>query len=151
MTEKVVDLQLLIRREPEVVFHALTDPELVKLWWRSPDFYRVTEFHMERRRGGNWGMLAVRHNGEPFEVKGKVLEYDPPQQLTFTWNPSWQEIPTTKVSIRLSAVPEGALLRLVHSGFASDAAGYEPHRYGWPHVLEWLAKYLETDRLKSPR
>ncbi|MCI0603719.1 SRPBCC domain-containing protein [bacterium] len=142
MPEKVVDLQLFIRCEPDLIFDSLTDPEIVKLWWRSPDFYQVTEFQMDRRRGGNWSMNALGVQGKPFQVHGIVLEFDRPRRLAFTWNPSWQPMATTKVQISLDPVPDGAMLRLVHSGFSLDAAGYEAHLYGWPHVLDWLSNYL---------
>ncbi len=143
MKEKVVDIEVLIRQSPEIIFHLLTDPEVVKLWWRSPDFYQVSEFHLDPRQGGEWYMNALGYDQKSFQVRGQVLEYDRPHALAFTWNATFQAMATTTVRITLSQVPEGTVLRLVHSGFRRDSTGYEPHLYGWPHVLKWLARYIQ--------
>ena len=144
MSDKVVDLEVLIHCPPEEIFHALTEPESVKIWWRSPDFYEVTDFRLDRRRGGNWMLHAVSYDGKPFEVRGRILEYDSPNSLAFSWNPTWQDIPTTNVRITLTPTLNGTLLKLVHSGFPYDGPGYEPHLYGWPHILQWLTCFLEA-------
>ena len=151
MKSKTVDLQILIEESPRVVFDALTDPHEVMLWWRSPDFYRVTGFRLEPRNGGLWYMNAMSHDGKPFHVQGTVLEYDPPSTLAFTWKPDWQDLSDTSVRITLHAVSGGTRLRLVHSGFASDRSGYESHHFGWLAALNWFANYLagKQNRLRS--
>ncbi len=143
MKEKLVDIEILIRQSPEVIFHSLTDPDVVKLWWRSPDFYHVSEFHLDPMQGGEWHMHAVGYDQKSFQVKGTVLEYERPRALSFTWNATFHAMATTTVRITLSPVPEGTLLRLVHSGFQGDTVGYDPHVYGWPHVLRWLERYFK--------
>ncbi|HSE40678.1 MAG TPA: SRPBCC domain-containing protein [Acidobacteriota bacterium] len=144
MKEKTVDIKIVIGQDPQIVFRALTDPEIVKLWWRSPDFYEVMQFQMEPYKGGRWKMNALGYDGKPFDVSGEVLEFDPPRTLAFTWNPTFQDIDTTTVRITLSSTSEGVLLRLVHSGFKHDRLGFESHYYGWPHVLNWLANHLQS-------
>lgn len=144
MKDKVIDMEVLIRRTPEDIFHALTDPASVKMWWCSPDFYRVTDFHLEGRVGGDWTLRALAEDGKPFEVRGQVLEYDRPKTLTLSWNPTFQEMGATTVRISLLPAAGGTILRLVHSGFHRDSPGYEPHLYGWPHILQWLTRWLES-------
>ncbi len=143
MKEKVVEIEILILQSPEVIFHSLTDPDVVKMWWRSPDFYQVSEFRLDPIQGGEWHMNAVDYDQKSFQVQGKVVAYDRPRTLAFTWNASFHAMATTTVRITLSPVPEGTVLRLVHSGFDRDSTGYEPHLYGWPHVLKWLARYIQ--------
>jgi uncharacterized protein YndB with AHSA1/START domain len=145
MKPRSVNVEIVIESEPQAVFDALTDSAQVMLWWRSPDFYEVTDFHFERRKGGSWHMAARGSNGKAFTVKGSVLEYEAPTRLTFTWNPDWQDIEPTTVEITLRLVPAGVHLRLIHSGFAHDKPGYESHLHGWPHVIRWLSAFV-TER-----
>jgi uncharacterized protein YndB with AHSA1/START domain len=142
LKDRAIDITIRIECPADEIFRALTDPALVKLWWHSPDFYSVTEFHMEHRTGGDWSMKALSDRGKQFEVRGQVLEYDPPKTLALTWNPTFQQIATTTVRFTLTPEAGSTIVHLLHSGFRSDSIGYETHLYGWPHILEWLIRYM---------
>jgi hypothetical protein len=49
------------------------------------------------------------------------------------------------VRYSLTAIPEGTLLRMEHSGFDTDhAQSQQGHREGWLRVLGWLESYLKA-------
>ena len=82
-------------------------------------------------------------------VSGEHLEIDPPHTLVHTWKPSWETtLPVTTVRYSLSAIPEGTLLRIEHTGFdAAHAASQHGHGQGWLRVLEWLHEFSKGKRV----
>jgi uncharacterized protein YndB with AHSA1/START domain len=79
------------------------------------------------------------------ELRGEVVECDPPRRLTYTWN--CQDGPATETPRGISTVtfelqPMGGSVRLTvtHAPLAEDDGA----RQGWPAILSSLKSYLET-------
>lgn len=135
-----------IAAPPERVFRALTTPEELLAWWGSPESYRCETWELDLAVGGRWKSTGTGGGGRPFAVSGEFLEIDPPRLVVYTWEPSWVEIPPTRVRIELEEVPGGTRVVWTHSGFAGYPQAFEDHRGGLPHVVGWLKGYAEGTR-----
>ena len=133
-----------IEAPPEAVFGALTDPSQLAAWWGSEDTYRTYDWQLDVRPGGSWSCQARDITGGTGAVHGTYLEVDPPHKLVYTWNPSWDPGPETRVEFRLERIASGTRLRLVHSGFEGRAQSQQGHSEGWQRVLGWLNAHLTS-------
>lgn len=136
---------IVIEAPPETVFQSLVTPEELEQWWGQPGMYRTHDWKIDLRPGGERSCLATGANGDLGSVRGVHLEVDPPRVLSHTWNPSWETgLPETTVRYTLTAVPEGTLLHIEHSGFDDQhLQSQQGHREGWLRVLGWLSNYCE--------
>jgi len=82
---------------------------------------------------------------------GKVLAWEPPARLVFTWQISsqWAYDPDLLTEVEVTFEPAGegrTKVTLVHSkleAFGADAAQYTDHlRNGWPGVLAAFGDYI---------
>src|SRR6266849_5622491 len=142
------------------VFKALTDPKQLFDWWGSEPSVQLTKFDMEPRKGGRWrfeckpvaGMPqgpvleTLRRNGaEAFEAHGKVLEYDPPRLLAWSWIANWHEDPKHETVVRWELTPVGkkTRVRVTHTGLERERVAAKDYESGWLGVLRLLLKFLE--------
>jgi uncharacterized protein YndB with AHSA1/START domain len=137
-----------IEAPPESVFEALTNPAEMAEWWGSADTYRTKNWKVDLRVGGGWSCDAESPRGVS-KVNGTYLEIDPPRKLAYTWNPSWQTGPETRVEFRLEKIASGTRLRLLHSGFEGQEESQKGHSEGWQRVLGWLNKHLAAAKAQS--
>ena len=79
-------------------------------------------------------------------VWGKVLAWEPPTRLQFTWRPGFaDETPDTELEVTFTPEGDGTRVELVHSGWekledgAKSRAGYDG---GWDGVLEAYRKAI---------
>jgi uncharacterized protein YndB with AHSA1/START domain len=126
---------------PERVFRALTTSELTT-WWGADGVYRTTSFTMDPRPGGAWHTDGVGADGTNFRVEGQVLDIEPPRRLVYSWKPSWDEGPPTRVAYSLTTIDGGTRVALRHTGFDGRPESCGMHGQGWEQVLGWLAAYL---------
>jgi uncharacterized protein YndB with AHSA1/START domain len=125
---------------PEKVWQALTTSEFTRkyFWDRTID--------IELKRGGRF---ELRLPDGRVNVRGKVIECEPPQKLSFTWQVLWPEefakLPECLVGYEI--VPAGGAVRLTmtesHSWDVPEAI-LSGGRMGWPAVLSGLKSLLET-------
>jgi uncharacterized protein YndB with AHSA1/START domain len=137
---------IVIEAPPEAVFQALTDPVELAQWWGHDSMYRTHDWIVDLRPGGERSCRATSANGDQGVVSGEHLEIDPPHTLVHTWRPSWEPtLPVTTVRYSLSAIPEGTLLHIEHTGFDAEHLGSQQgHREGWLRVFGWLREYVRT-------
>ena len=148
MNEVVTDTiyaEIMVEETRERVFDALTNPSELAQWWGSDEMYRTTDWQVDLRPGGAWSCQAVGADGSRSSVGGVFLEVTPPSVLAYTWNPSWDTIPETRVRFTLDSVDGGTLVRVQHSGFEAGSA-VEGHSEGWKRVLAWLQSYAQRAR-----
>ncbi len=132
-----IERELFINADIEQVWEAFTEARHIVNW-----FAPIAE--SEPGPGGfirlNWDMKSV----EPGHCH--ILDWQPPHRLVMTWRdaPGGQhELP---VLLELARRDGGTLLRLVHSGFLSDASWdeeFDSHGRGWSYELRSLRYYLE--------
>jgi len=74
---------------------------------------------------------------------GKVLEWDPPRRVKFTWHPGREVSTAGWVELRFTPVADGTRLDLTHGGWENFGQGVEKarrgYRMGWGYVLELWA------------
>jgi len=131
-----------IAAAPERVWAALTSPELTR------------QYFFGRRVESNWKVgspVTYWMEDGRIDVRGKVLECDPPRRLSITWHVEWIEefrrLPEVCVSFQID--PLGDVVRLTMGEFHPkplDEKYLEGGRRGWPVILSGLKSLLETGR-----
>lgn len=67
----------------ELVFDALTKPELLKRWF-GPHDWTLTECEVDLRVGGAWRFLSHGPEGRPMGMRGVYREIVPSERLQYT-------------------------------------------------------------------
>jgi len=134
-----------IAASPQRVWEALTSAEFTrKYFWQR-------DIELEPKRGG---AFALRLPDGNVNVRGEVIDYDPPRKLTVTWQVEWpeefRELPGCLVSYEIE--PAGEAVRLImtesHSWEVPEAI-LSGGRSGWPVVLSALKSLLETGKVPA--
>ena len=151
-----------IQATPEQVWQGLTDPSLMKRYWRHQRAGEKT-FQSDWKKGSTYDM-AHREVGlvvsDPEQV---ILESDPCRRLAYTWHTitpewaaeigmdeatadAWRAEPRSKVAFDIEDVGhEVVKLTVVHDGFEPGSDVLQAISEGWPAVLSSLKTLLETD------
>jgi uncharacterized protein YndB with AHSA1/START domain/DNA-binding transcriptional ArsR family regulator len=126
-----------IESTPELVWEALTDPDLTARYWGHAN---VSDW----QPGSRWEHVRPDGSGVA-DSGGTVVESTPPRRLAFTWD---GEHEASRVSFEIEPYHEIVRLTVTHENLAdeqerTDVAG------GWPAVLANLKTLLETGRVLS--
>jgi uncharacterized protein YndB with AHSA1/START domain len=68
----------------ELVFKAMTDPELFKQWW-GPREQEFVKFDMDVRPGGEWSVVSRGPDGVEHPFRGEYREIVPPERMVWTF------------------------------------------------------------------
>jgi uncharacterized protein YndB with AHSA1/START domain len=134
-----------IAATPEKIWQALTSSEFTRKYFWERDV------EIEPKRGG---VFLLRLPDGRINVRGKVVEYDPPRKLVVTWHVEWPEdfakLPECLVSYEIAQAGEAVRLTMTesHSWDVPDAI-LSGGRNGWPAVLSGLKSLLETGKALS--
>ena len=130
-----------IASTPEKVWEALTSAEFTKRFF----FGRAVE--VEPKVGGSF---AMRMPDGRYDIKGKVIEWEPPRRLSVTWEVDFEEfreLPESLVTYDIEPMGGSVKLTMIeaHRWDVPDAilAG---GRQGWPLILSSLKSVLETGK-----
>lgn len=133
--------ELTIPAEPGTVFRRFTE-ELERWWPLDTHSVFLEDSASVRMEAGAGGRIVERSRSGEESEWGRLIEWDPPRGLAFTWHPGRDVSTAQRVEVRLEAAEGGTRLRLVHSGWEAlgeDAletrAGYDT---GWDPVLARL-------------
>ena len=150
-----------IEASAEQVWQALTDPALMKRYWRHPQA-GPKAFLSDWQKGSSYDMT---HDEVGLVVSGPdqvILESDPHHRLAYTWHaitPEWAAAvgmdestaavwaaePRSKVAFDVEDVGCGTVkLTLTHGGFAPGSMVLAAISEGWPAVVSSLKTLLET-------
>jgi uncharacterized protein YndB with AHSA1/START domain len=133
-----VRLERTFEADIDRVFRAFTDPADLVRWW-GPMNVRTSIAEIDLRVGGECRWV-MHPEGQVAVLYGRIVELDPPQLLVMTnrWDGQDQE---SLVTLRLSSVPTGTHLELIHQRLP---AGADPRQYqqGWDAALASLTRYL---------
>ena len=144
-----------IRTTPERLWQALTDPGFTRRYWQ-------TWFESDWVVGAPMTWAQDRARVE--DPEQRVLEYDPPHRLAYTWHtftPEWaaaygidEELrtriaaePRSRVAFEIEPAGELVKLTVVHDGFGPGSKVAEMVSGGWPVVVARLKTMLEADEL----
>ncbi len=150
-----------IQETPERVWQGLTDPALMKRYWRHQTAGPKT-FHSDWKKGSTYEMA---HDDVRLVVSGPdqvILESHPPRRLAYTWHTitpewaaavgmdeataaTWRAEARSKVTFDIEDVGHGVVkLTVTHDGFAPGSAVLPAISQGWPAVLASLKTLVET-------
>lgn len=123
---------------PGAVWRALTDPDLLALWWARGDVRPIVG-HRFALDMGAWGV-------QPCEVTA----VDPERLLEYHFA---EGVLDTTITWRLEPEDEGTRLYLVHAGFDLDSLqgrlAYSGMGNGWPHILNGVESALDAVSARS--
>jgi uncharacterized protein YndB with AHSA1/START domain len=129
-----------IETTPEKLWEALTDGEFTERYW----------FGVRLR--SNWKVGStfemVRTDGNVSDA-GKVVEYDPPRRLAYTFVNLSDEYKGELPALATFVIePYGKLVKLTltHEGFAEGSRFLLGISQGWPAILSGLKSILETGK-----
>lgn len=80
--EREVRIERTFDAPPELVWRALTEPELLARWWARGNPMTVERF--EIRPGGHWRFVEHASDGD-FGFEGRFREIEPPKMLSQTF------------------------------------------------------------------
>jgi uncharacterized protein YndB with AHSA1/START domain len=150
-----------IKASAEQVWQGLTDPALMKRYWRHQQA-GPKAFLSDWQKGSSYDMT---HDEVGLVVSGPdqvILESDPHHRLAYTWHaitPEWAAAvgmdestaavwaaePRSKVAFDIEDVGCGTVkLTITHDGFAPGSIVLAAISEGWPAVVSSLKTLLET-------
>ena len=136
--EKVYEIY--IRTTPELLWHAITDPEIRRKYnfGAAPETDWTPGTHYVMAAPGAPGPLA----------EGDVLEVDPPRRLVHTmtalWDPDVTAEGASRVTWEIEQVGDSCRLLVTHDQLREGAN--DQLFGGWPMILSGLKTWLETGR-----
>jgi len=129
-----------IASTPEKVFAALTDEQASAQYWSG------------NRVVSDWKVgspFALKLKPGMHDVVGKVLAFDPPRQLAYTFHPHHDGLERegpSRVTFEIELLAGQVKLTVTHDEFPVGSLSFDQISRGWPHVLSSLKSYLETGR-----
>jgi uncharacterized protein YndB with AHSA1/START domain len=135
MTDETFVYVTFIESSPERVFEALTKGEFTQRFWAG------------RRIESDWSIGAPVHlyleDTDDFEVSGKVVAFDPPTRLAYTFNSKAQpKQADSTVSFELMAMGESVRLTVTQDNIGEG----DMARQGWAAIMSSLKTFLETGK-----
>ena len=142
--------EIQIAAPPERVFRALSDAGELQRWFSGSPECPKKFWKMEARVGGRYsyttekGSLTINGVSE-LECHGEILEFDPPWLLAYTWIANWHDDTSKATVVRweLERKGSGTLVKVTHSGLASQPIAREDYSGGWSGVVQMLKKFVE--------
>lgn len=130
-----IRLQRFYPHPPELVWYAITNPNMIKHWMRMDNDFMPEVGHKFELRdiSGNWGGVLYC----------EVILVDPPSQLVYRFKGGVMRNETI-VTITLQPEDDGTRLKLDHTGFTglTDIALSGIIGLGWRHMLRLLSRIL---------
>jgi len=124
--------------QPERVFAAWTEPEVLRRWWAAAVDGDTPRADVDLRVGGAYRLTMRDPEGTEFTVAGTFTEIDPPHRLAYTW--AWQGLDVdTRVTVEFLAEGDGTRVVITHTGLPSDELRAQ-HEHGWIAVLDNLER-----------
>jgi uncharacterized protein YndB with AHSA1/START domain len=151
VTSKVF-VALRVKAAPERAFAVFV--EEIGAWWRPNRLFQTTPLAPGRlafEPGPGGRLTETLAGGKVFEI-GRILAWEPPARLVFTWRQaSFPPDLATEVEVRFEAVGEETRVSVEHRGFdrvPADSAA----RHGFPdqalllRLGEWWRDLLDALR-----
>jgi uncharacterized protein YndB with AHSA1/START domain len=126
---------------PEKVWEALTSTEF------TTRFFFGRSVEIEPKVGGSF---ILRMPDGRIDIKGRVVECDPPRPLSVTWSVDWmefRELPESLVTYDVEPMGESVKLTMTEAfQWEVPDAILAGGRQGWPFILSSLKSVLETGK-----
>ena len=142
MTSKVY-VALRVKATPERAFTVFT--EEIGAWWRPNGLFQTTPRAPGVLAFADGRLTETLANGKVFEI-GKVLAWEPPERLVFSWRQA--NFPPelhTEVEVRFEAVGAETRVSIEHRGFHEvPAESVARHGFSDQTLLVRLAEYWQA-------
>lgn len=128
MTSRVY-VALRVKASPERAFAVFTGE--IGDWWRPNGLFQTTPRAPGRLAFEGGRLIETRAGGKVFEI-GKVMAWEPPTRLVFSWRQaSFPPDLHTEVEVRFEAVGQETRVSVEHRGFHNVPAD-SAARHGFP-------------------
>jgi len=135
--------------KPEFVYTTYIETTPEKPWQTLTDGDFTERYWFGHRVASNWEI------GSPYKftrqgadrIEGKVLAFDPPKRLSYTWDPCSPEAKRERTSrVTFDLEPRGKVVKLTvtHDNLEEGGKTFRDISGGWPMVLASLKSLLET-------
>lgn len=137
----------------ELVFRALTTPEMLNQWFGGPDGWELITCEFEARVGGSYRYVWRNERiGGEMGMGGTILEFNPPKSYTCTehfdqaWYPGDAR---STIELTEQGVSTQLFLTITYETLeARDAVLHSPMKEGMAIGYDRLEKFLETAEAK---
>lgn len=142
-TKMTLRLTRVINAEIEAVFHAWTDPEMMKQW-SAPDGAEIPFVSVDLIVGGEYKITMNSAKGGTHTAFGTYQEIKQPTRLVYTWD--WEEeemrMGPTLVTVEFNALGEKTEVIITHELFPTEEI-MEGHSEGWSSCLDRLVSIFD--------
>ena len=145
----VAEIRRQVSAEPERVFSAFADAEMISRWLRPSPEIKLTVLEFNFRVGGAYRFAYHVPHGPVMTVNGTYRSIEPPSRIVFSWNiepPDEHAGLQSEVVVVITAAGDGCELHIRHEQLTqADAA--KRHSEGWHGALDRLAALLRSAAL----
>jgi uncharacterized protein YndB with AHSA1/START domain len=136
-----------IETTAEKLWHALTDGDFTERYWfghRVASDWKIGSPYKFTERGSNES--CVTSGRASCSISGKVLAFDPPKRLAYSWDSLSPERRERPSRVTFDLEPRGKVVKLTvtHDDFDEGSKTFTDISGGWPMVLASLKSLLET-------
>ncbi len=127
---------------PETVYQAWTDPDVVKRWFGPTPQFTTPIAEIDLRVGGAYRIGMKSPEGELYVATGVYREIVLNEKLVFTWR--WEgdsPSPETLVTVEFKRSGQNTELVFTHENFPTEDLAKD-HREGWAGALSKLSKLV---------
>jgi uncharacterized protein YndB with AHSA1/START domain len=137
----VTDLRIrrVIDAEPERVFAAWTEPELLRQWW-GPTGVRCIAAEIDLRAGGAYRIGNQLPDGAVVWISGEFELVERPRRLVYSWRVGTE--PVSRLTVSFTAHGETATEVVIHHERIHSDAVRDDHERGWIGCLDGLAAWV---------
>jgi uncharacterized protein YndB with AHSA1/START domain len=143
VTSKVF-VALRVKASPARAFEVFTGE--IGAWWRPNGLFQTTPRPPGRlsfEPGQDGRLIETLANGKVFEI-GRILAWEPPARLVFTWRQAtFPPDLTTEVEVRFEPVGEETRVSVEHRGFDKVPEGAARHGFPDQALLMRLGEWWQ--------
>lgn len=133
-----------IAASPEKVWNGLIDREMTKAYWGH---YNESDW----KQGSRWEHVVSNGSGK-VDVRGQIIEIDPPHKMVWSWafaSEAEEPVKLSRVTYELDALGPDTKLTVTHSELEPGSSMDKGVREGWSAVLSNLKSMVETGKAMS--
>ena len=135
--------------KPEFVYTTYIETTAEELWQALTDADFTEHYWFGERVASNWEIGSAYKFARQGKttIAGKVLAFDPPKRLSYSWDPLPQNTRGEQISrVSFDLEPRGKIVKLTvtHDNLDEGGKTFRDISGGWPMVIASLKSLLET-------
>lgn len=139
VTQLKIQYKSILKAPLEKVWEALTSPEIVKQYFFDTDLVTTWEIESPIYFQGEW-------EGQKYQDKGKVLEYEHNKRLAFSYLSNWsgkEDLPENYLWVSYEVEPDGndTVLTIHQTNYDEERAKHSEEN--WASVVNEMKKNVE--------